>query len=301
MAVPKFQEFFRPVLGLTLEGPISLTDCRKKTPDVLGLNDQDREERTKGGTTTKVIDRVNWSITYLFEAGLVDRKERGVYFATELGRQTYAANPERITREVLRGFRGFQDFERRSGEPDDGATPTGDGNDTITPIERIESAAAELDAALRAELLKQILNASPEFFERLIIDLMLSMGYGGPGLGQHLGKSSDGGVDGVINQDKLGLDSIYLQAKRYVRDNSIGPEQLRAFSGALDEKRAVKGVFVTTSSFTTAAKQHVQNSPKSLVLIDGEQLTRMMVEHDVGVRLSETIALKRLDEDYFTE
>lgn len=301
MAVPEFQAFLSPVLGLHLQEPISRLECLDKISDFFGLTTEERAERTRGGSRTRVRDRVDWAITYLLRAGLLERQQQSVCMATELGRATYAAHPEGITRKMLRQFKDFRDFEGQTSTGHGGANKEQEEEDPTTPVERIESAAVELDAVLRAELLNQILKASPEFFEKLIIELMLSMGYGGPGFGRHLGKSSDGGVDGVINQDKLGLDSIYLQAKRYARDNSIGPEQLRAFSGALDEKRAVKGVFVTTSSFTAAAKQHVQNSPKSLVLIDGEQLTRMMIEYDVGVRLSETITLKRLDEDYFEE
>ena len=301
MAVPKFEEFFRPVLGLTLEGPISLADCRREAPDVLEIGARDREERTRRGNTTKVIDRVNWSVTYLFQAGLIQRTGRGVYAATELGRTTYSANPGGISRDVLRQSEGFRDFERQSGDPGGVETPTVDEIDSSTPLERIEAAAAELNAALRAELLNHILEASSEFFEKLIVDLMLAMGYGSTGSGEHLGRSSDGGVDGVIRQDKLGLDSIYLQAKRYGQEQTVPVTELRSFSGTLDEKRAAKGVFVTTSNFTSSGRQHAERSTKNIVLIDGTQLAKLMVEHGVGVRTTETIALKRLDEDYFIE
>ena len=301
MAVPEFQAFFRPVLELALDGPISRTDYHERISDIFGLTEDEREERTRGGRSTRVQDRVTWATTYLYQAGLIEKPQRAVFVATELGRKTYEAYPDGITREVLRQFEGFRNFEGQTKEENGSGLEDASGTESTTPVERIEAAAAELEAALQADLLEQILRASPEFFERLIVELMLAMGYGGRGSGKHLGKSSDGGVDGVINQDKLGLDSIYLQAKRYARDHPISGEQLRSFSGALDERRATKGVFVTTSYFTPAAKQHKENSPKSLVLIDGEQLARMMVEHDVGVRVSETIALKRLNEDYFTE
>jgi restriction system protein len=156
-----------------------------------------------------------------------------------------------------------------------------------------------MNSALRQELLVRITIADPTFFEHLIIDLMIKMGYGGSGSGRHLGKTSDGGVDGIINEDPLGLDIVYLQAKRYAPGNAIGVDKVREFAGSLDERGAVKGVFVTTSHFAPQARQYAERSPKRLILIDGEELTRLLVRYGVGVRTFETVELKKIDFDYF--
>ena len=169
-----------------------------------------------------------------------------------------------------------------------------------TPEERIEAAFEELNIDLKTELLARILQATPTFFEHLIIDLMLAMGYGGSGSGRHLGRSSDGGVDGIINEDPLGLDVVYLQAKRYAPGNGIGVEKIREFAGTLDERGAIKGVLVTTSHFAGPALTYAERSPKRLILIDGDRLTQLMVRYGVGVRTFRTFDLRRLDADYFS-
>jgi restriction system protein len=168
-----------------------------------------------------------------------------------------------------------------------------------TPEEQIEIAAQEMNSALRDELLARIVTADPTFFEKVIIDLMLAMGYGASGSGQHLGKTNDGGIDGIINEDPLGLDVVFLQAKRYAPGNNIGVEKIREFAGSLDEKGAVKGVFVTTSSFAQGARNYAERSPKRLILIDGEELTRLLVRYGVAVRTFRTVELKKIDMDYF--
>ncbi len=152
---------------------------------------------------------------------------------------------------------------------------------------------------MRDELLARILDADPTFFEHLIVDLMLAMGYGGSGSGKHLGKTADGGIDGIINEDPLGLDVVFLQAKRYAPGNSISVNQIREFAGTLDERGAIKGVFVTTSAFAAPARMYAERSPKRLILIDGDELTRLLIRYGVGVRSFRVIDLKRIDEDYF--
>ncbi|MGZ9157043.1 MAG: restriction endonuclease [Candidatus Binatia bacterium] len=156
-----------------------------------------------------------------------------------------------------------------------------------------------MNSTLREELLMRLASSDPTFFEHLIIDLMIAMGYGGAGSARHLGKTSDGGVDGVINEDPLGLDIVFLQAKRYAADNVIGVDKIREFAGSLDEKGAVKGVFVTTSHFASQAKAYAERSPKRIILIDGEGLARLLVNYGVGVRTFRTIELKKIDSDYF--
>ena len=201
-------------------------------------------------------------------------------------------------------FCEFKEFKRRARSEDDDDTQevdTVDSGDVDagTPEERIEAASKELLAGLRDELLSRVIAAGWKFFELLIIDLMRAMGYGGSGSSKHIGKSGDGGIDGVINEDPLGLDIVYLQAKCYAPGAGIGVEKIREFAGTLDERGATKGVFVTTTHFAPAARQYAERSPKRLILIDGKDLTRLMVQYGVGVRAFATVKLQRIDLDYF--
>ena len=298
----------RPVLGFVLNDETKALEVIDKIAAPLELTDEEREERLPSGQTTVLSSRVHWAITYMAQADLVKRVRRGVVIATDRGRQVFRDHPERIDNTVLSQFEEFRAFKERSraskrpkaeaGELVTELVTTSDEAET-TPEERIDSAAEELSAALRDELLARIISAEPTFFEHVIIDLMLAMGYGGSGSGKHLGKTADGGVDGIINEDPLGLDIVFLQAKRYAEGNVIGVSQIREFAGSLDEKGAVKGVFVTTSSFAGPAKVYAERSPKRLILIDGQELTRLLVRYSVGVRSFRVIDLKRIDEDYF--
>ncbi len=204
---------------------------------------------------------------------------------------------------VLNQFKEFQDFKNCSkseaGQSHKDGETYNDDQDQQTPKERIDQAAAEITLELRDELLRRIQNSHPTFFEHLIVDLMLAMGYGGSGSGHHLGKTADGGIDGIINEDPLGLDIVFLQAKRYADENVISVKQIREFAGTLDEQGAMKGVFVTTSRFAGPAKSYAERSPKRLILIDGDHLTRLLIQYGVGVRTYRTVQLSRLDEDYF--
>lgn len=302
MTVPDYQAFMRPVLHLAAQGERPIRECVKLAADEFGLSDDDREELLPSGRQTTLANRVHWAVTYLAHAGLVERPKRGVVAATPLGLEILERHPDKIDNSVLMRFPGFQEFRSRSKSTVNGSDKATDDKiaEAETPEERVEAAAAELTSALREELLSRIIGADPVFFEHLIIDLMLAMGYGGSGLGRHLGKTNDGGVDGVINEDPLGLDIVFLQAKRYAVGNTIGVDKIREFAGSLDEKGAVKGVFVTTSHFAPQAKAYAERSPKRLILIDGEELTRLLVRYGVGVRTFRTIDLRKIDEDYFT-
>ncbi len=306
MPVPDYQTLMRPVLGLVLDKETPTREITQNIADLYKLTSEEREERIPSGTTTLLANRVHWAITYMVKAGLLDRPRRAVVTATDRGKSVFHDNPERIGNGVLSQFVEFQEFKQRSGvkksaknklesEIDQETNLTNE-----TPEERIDSAAEEFGTALRDEILSRIVKSDPVFFEHLIIDLMLAMGYGGSGSGKHLGRTADGGVDGVINEDPLGLDIVFLQAKRYASGNVIGVAQIREFAGSLDERGAVKGVFVTTSTFASAAKAYAERSPKRLVLIDGDQLTRLLINYGVGVRSFRVVDLKKIDEDYFS-
>jgi restriction system protein len=279
--------------------------CEEHIAAVFGLTAAERQELLPSGRQRRVTNKVHWAITYMTQAGLLARPRRGAVTVTPRGREVLAQQPSSVDNRLLSRFPEFVSFKKRSRSGSDELGQSGQDLSTIipdgagTPEDRIESAYAELASALQSELLSRITAADPTFFEHVIIDLMIAMGYGGSGSAQHLGRSADGGVDGVINEDPLGLDVVYLQAKRYRSDNVVGVDKIREFAGSLDEKRSTKGVFVTTSRFAPAARAYAQGSPKRLILIDGDELGRLLVEYGVGVRVFRTIALKRVDLDYF--
>jgi restriction system protein len=307
MAVPDFQTFFRPVLELCTEREYTAPEILGPASDKLGLSAEDRDERTGQGTKTRAEDRVRWSLTHLYRAGLLERPSRGHYRATQRGRDLLAEFPDRITLTALERFQEYRDFRRRtletSTERDQGTVPASEAAPVVevTPTEAIERARRELEAETRLELLERLLDAPPMFFEQVVIDLLIAMGYGSSmeDAASALGGTGDGGVDGVIREDRLGLDLIYVQAKRY-RDSAVSAEQVRSFAGALDDKGARKGVFITTSRFTADANRFAERQQlKRIVLVDGEMLTSLMFRHGVGVRTDRTITLKRIDLDYF--
>ena len=301
MPIPDFQTLMLPVLRLADAGEIKVADAVGQMSDEFALTDQEREELLPSGRQAKIANRVHWSVTYLVKSGLVERPRRGYFAITPKGKSVLSSPPERIDIAFLSQFDGFDEFRTKANDdyPVD-VEPTQDLA-AGTPEERVEAAFEDLNAALREELLERILVMHPTAFEKLIVDLMLGMGYGANGSGERLGRTSDGGIDGVINEDVLGLDIIHLQAKRYATGNSIGVEKIREFAGALDERGATKGVFVTTSHFAPAAIQYAQRSPKRLILIDGEELTRLLVKYGVAVRGYRILELKKVDTDYFDE
>ena len=306
MPVPNFESVILPVLRLSAEGEIKIADAVNRISDEFGLTESEREELVPSGGLTRIKDRVKWSVTYLVKAGLVKRPKRGYFVITEQGKSVLIDAPKRIDISFLLRFEGFKKFKTRNEEE-----PSNQKNETTksstvsieTPEDRLRGAFEEMNETLRDDLLNSILEASPEFFEKLIVDLMLGMGYGSKGTGERIGKVGDGGVDGIINEDALGLDVVYLQAKRYNLDNPVAIREIREFAGALDGKGAKKGVFVTTSSFARNAKDFVDSISiqKRLRLIDGDELTRLMIEYGVGVRDQWTLTAKRVDADYFEE
>tara|TARA_R110002096_G_scaffold81606_8_gene190175 strand:+ start:408 stop:1304 length:897 start_codon:yes stop_codon:yes gene_type:complete len=292
----------RPILGQILDTPKNSRQLTESMIDQFSLSAEETNELVPSGRKTRIVDRVQWVVTYLVKAGCAERPSRGFALATVRGRELYAQCPEGIntrTLQVFPEFIAFQTAHQRKDVNSNVELPDAPTPSDQTPEDRIEAAFEEIDTDLRDDLLARVYNASPEFFEQLIVDLMLAMGYGGPGRGERLGKSGDGGIDGIINEDVLGLDIVYLQAKRYARENTIQVSQIREFAGSLDERGALKGVFVTTSAFGKPAIQYAERSPKRLILIDGERLTGLMVRYGVGVRLVRTIKLQRVDEDYF--
>ncbi len=305
--VPDYQSLMLPVLKVGADGEIHVRDCVERIADELGLTEEQRTELLPSGRQTKFANRVHWAKTYLKHAGLLEITRRGYFRATQRGIDVLDENLESIDNHYLQQFKSFREFRDRSQPKRSSAKAAQDqapkDSDQATPEERIEAVHEEITSELRQDLLDRIVESSPEFFERLVVDLMGAMGYGGSlsRPGKALGRSGDGGIDGVINEDTLGLDSVYLQAKRYSPGNTVGIEKIREFAGSLAERGASKGVFVTTSSFASRAWDYVERIPQTVVLIDGERLSRLLVTYDVGVRTTQKLELKRLDLDYFDQ
>ncbi|MGV1832129.1 restriction endonuclease [Agrobacterium vitis] len=310
MAIPDYQSLMLPVLRLAADGETRVPDAAEKLAEQLGLSVAEREEMLPSGRQRIFHNRIHWAKFYMTKAGLIDSPARGRFMASQAGRALLATNPAGINVDTLKTYPAFAEFYASStlgtGSTDAASTGVGetiDATTSATPEEQIDAAQAVLHQALKADLLQRILTQSPAFFERAIVDLLVGMGYGGSheNAARRLGKSGDGGIDGVIDEDRLGLDRIYVQAKRYASHVSVGRPEVQGFLGSLVGVGAAKGVFVTTSSFSAPAIDFVRHLPQRIVLIDGDRLADLMIEHGVGVRTSRTVQVKRLDEDFFVE
>lgn len=289
-----------PVLRASASGEVKISDVVSQLSSELKLTDEEASELLPSGKQTTFANRVNWAKSYLGKAGLITLTRRAYFKASDRGHQVLFAPPEKINIKFLETFPEFIAFREASNSSTMTPSPEPASLKDLTPDEVIRSAHAELDESLGAELLAKILAAPPDFFERLVVQLLIAMGYGGSAIeaGKALGKSGDGGVDGVIDQDALGLDRIYVQAKRYT-DIKVSSGEIRDFFGSLDRFKASKGLFVTTSNFTQSAKETAELLSKRIVLLDGPLLTRLMIKFNIGCRVEETVQIKKLDEEFF--
>lgn len=307
MTVPDYQSLMLPVLSASSKGEVRIGHVVDDLAAQLDLTPGERAELLPSGKQTLFGNRVHWAKTYLAKAGLLDSTRRGYFKITSRGQQVLDSQPGHINNRFLGQFAEFQQFKERarasqakqSAETEPPETDL--ERQTETPDEIMRAAHKQIDAALAQDLLDRIRAAPPNFFERLIVNLLLSMGYGGSAAdaGRAIGGSGDDGVDGVIDQDALGLDRVYIQAKRYAAGNNIGSGAIRDFFGSLDRHKATKGLFVTTSVFSPSAQETADFLSKRIVLIDGEQLTKLMIRHNVGCRVEETLHIKKIDEDFF--
>lgn len=306
MSAPDYQTLMLPVLKLACEGEQRVGEIADTIADAFGLTEAEREQMLPSGRQRVLHNRIHWAKFYMSKAGLITSPARGRFVATQAGRTLLEAGPAKIDVPLLMREPAFRDFyrnEAQSGvEVVAAASHAPSAITAATPEEQIEVAYQSVLASLRADLLERILQTSPAFFEQLIVDLLVAMGYGGShkNAAAQLGRSGDGGVDGVINEDRLGLDRVYMQAKRYAEGNTVGRPDIQAFVGSLVGLRASKGVFVTTSSFSSQARNFVRHLSQRVVLLDGSDLTGLMIEHNVGVRVSRATEFKRLDEDFFS-
>jgi restriction system protein len=307
IVIPGYQTLMLPVLRIAAEGETRVADVAERIAGDLGLTLEERDELLPSGRQRLLHNRIHWAKFYMSKAGLIGSPARGRFLATEKGKALLATVPERIDVGLLMQEPEFREFYRKEG----GATGQEGAvvrvSDTVsamtTPEEQIDAAHAALMAVLRDELLQRILANSPVFFEQLIVDLLVAMGYGGShkDAAAQLGRSGDGGVDGIVNEDRLGLDGIYVQAKRYAPGSSAGRPDVNSFVGSLVGLGATKGVFVTTSAFSQPARDYVRHLSQRVILINGRELADLMIEHSVGVRGFRTVEFKRLDQDFFGE
>ncbi len=306
MPVPDFQSLMLPALKAFVVGAESpISEVRERIAAAEGLAPEDVREMLPSGRQTVFVNRVSWAVTYMERAGLLERVRRGVYRLTQEGERLLSRTPSRIDMNLLGEYPDYAQWSRRANtaSPGKAATENLSADIAETPEEALDRAARQLSSALEADVLHRVRGAAPEFLERVVVDLLIAMGYGGgdTAMGRVTGRSGDGGIDGTIREDALGLDELYVQAKRYAEGNAVGEGDLRNFAGAIDAAGTTKGVFVTTAGFTRAAKDYVARSPKRIVLIDGEELARLMVRHGVGVRTRLRHEIKRIDEDYFEQ
>ncbi|AIP59368.1 restriction endonuclease [Burkholderia pseudomallei] len=307
MPIPDYQTLMLPVLRAVADGQEHrFRNVVETLADEYQLTDEERNTLLPSGTAPLFDNRVGWARTYLKQAGVVESKKRGYFNITERGNALLAQNPHRIDNRTLDQYPEFATFrQKKTDYAQATVTPVSQPGvsapeiDGSTPEESFAQAYQRLRANLEAELLDQVKSSTPSFFERLVIDLLVAMGYGGSrqDAGSVIGRSGDGGIDGTIKEDKLGLDVIYVQAKKW--EGTVGRPEIQKFAGALQGQRANKGVFITTSAFTREAKEYAGVIASKIILVDGDELVKLMVDHNVGVSTVSTFHVKKVDSDYF--
>lgn len=298
MPIPDYQDCMLPLLELLADGQVyQLRVVTRSLADRLNLSEGERAELLPSKSQSVIANRVAWAKTYLKKAGLLSQPSRGVVRITDEGRAALQKAPARIDNDFLRRYPTFTEFFDRTAPEAPGDGPP----DTATPEETLEAAYLALRNALADELLDRMKSCSPGFFERLVVDLLVAMGYGGSlaDAGQAIGRTGDGGIDGIIKEDKLGLDVVCIQAKRW--EKPVGRPEVQAFAGSMEGYRARKGVMLTTSAFSKEAEEYVTRIERKIVLIDGRRLAELMIDHDIGVTTARAFTVKKVDLDYFDE
>jgi restriction system protein len=301
--IPDYQSIMLPLLKIVSDRQeYTVRDIIEKLSEQFGLTDEERKELLPSGQQAVFDNRVGWARTYMKKAGLLETPRRATVVITQRGLDVLAQNPQEINARFLRQFPEFVEFQTTKRDRSE-EEPSTDQVTTETPEENLETAYQNIRRSLAHELLNKVIGLHFTFFEKLVVELVVKMGYGGSikDAGRAVGRSGDEGIDGTIKEDKLGLDIIYIQAKRWQPGNTIGRPEIQKFVGALAGQGARKGIFITTSSFTRDAIEFVQRVDTKIILIDGEQLADLMIDHDVGVTKSAIYEIKKIDSDYFDE
>lgn len=315
MEIPSFYVFMLPILQILADGK---EHTQKEVRDILikqfKFDEEALNQTIPSGKQTTFHNRVYWALSYIKKATLISSHNRGIFKITAQGKKVLATNPQKIDAKFLRQFDEFNAFQHRGkNEKDKIQSGADEIAQSQTPEEQIENAYKLIKSTLADKLLNKIREVEPSFFEKLVVELLVKMGYGGSqkdireafnkGQAEVTGKSGDEGIDGIIKEDKLGLDVIYIQAKRYKDGSTISRKEIQSFAGALDGKGAKKGVFITTSDFSKEARNYAKDikSDKKIIVIDGNMLAELMIGHDLGVKLEYKYELKKLDGDYFEE
>ena len=302
MAVPDFQSFFRPLLDVAADGKEhSLREARERLATDFQLSEEDLKELLPSGTQTKFDNRVAWAKSYLVQAKVLESPRRAHLRITERGRQLHSKGYERIDVKILNQYPEFVEFHTPSKQNKTTLTSSTEEGTSETPEEILQKAYQSIRNDLSGEILDHIKSNTPSFFENLVVDLMVAMGYGGSraDAGKSIGQSGDEGIDGIIKEDRLGLDVIYIQAKRW--EGTVGRPEIQKFVGALHGKRAKKGVFITTGKFSDEANEYVRTIDPKVILIDGRSLAEYMIDFDLGTSKAVTYEIKKIDSDYFAE
>ena len=303
MAIPKFQDFLYPFLLQLKNADMSSKEIKENLISHFNLTDEDRQMKTKGGSAYQIDDRIGWCRQWLRRALFIEIPEKGVYRITKRGLDYLKSHTDLRQNDLLE-YPEYANYAGISSEKKNNEKVNIESSsEDLTPTEQLEAAMKKINDDLSEDILQKTCEMSPAKFEQLVLDLLLAMGYGGSNkdLAKVTPISHDNGVDGIIPEDALGLDKIYIQAKRYKEDNSVSKPEIQQFIGALSEQKASKGVFVTTSSFTQGAKDSVSKAASKIVLIDGHSLAKYMIEFNVGVSTRKSYEVKRLDTDYFEE
>lgn len=301
--IPSYQAFMRPFLEIAHQADgkeVRLRDVINQLADQFGLSEAEREKTFSSGRQSIVDNRIGWARTYLIKAGLLETTRRAHFVITARGSLALQDPKVKIDNDYLKQFDEFVAFKQKTNDSDAPSVETESDKD-ITPDEALRAAYKKINDALAQDILHRTRNVTPAFFEDLLIELLVAMGYGGTGEGaaQALGKIGDNGVDGVIDQDPLGVDQIYIQAKRYAEGNNVSDGDIRDFFGALNLKKAQKGIFITTSDFTSSAIETAQNLSTRIVLINGTELAKLMLRYNIGSRDEQVLHLKKIDEEFF--
>jgi restriction system protein len=303
MTIPDFQTIMLPLLQLASDGnEHSIHEAVERLAGHFELSEDERSRLLPSGQQPIFYNRVGWARTHLKKAGLVEDPRRGYFRITPRGRGVLQRSPERIDMTYLRQFPEYVEFKESSRKVAE-TSPADEDLDELTPEEALEEAYQRIRADLADEVLNAVVRSSPGFFEKMVVDLVVRMGYGGSrrDAARAVGGSGDEGIDGVIDEDRLGLDRVYIQAKKWKQDSSVGRPEIQKFVGALHGQRAKKGIFITTARFTEDARKYTWSIDTTVVLVDGERLANLMIDYNVGVSAQTTYEIKSLDSDYFGE